>query len=171
MSTNPPDIATLQPLTPPSLERLVKTCLAKDPEARWQSAHDVKLELTWMETGVGPTAAVSKSRHYERLALGVALVLSVAAALLALQYFPHGPQSVQAVRSSLLPPSGHFFQRGNFSISPDGRVSASSPSTRTAITRCGFARSRLAAYSYLTVQGCPSGHRTVAGSASSLTES
>jgi eukaryotic-like serine/threonine-protein kinase len=120
MSANPPDIATLQPLTPPSLERLVKTCLAKDPDARWQSAHDVKLELTWLEEGAGPPAAVSQSRRHERLALGVALVLLVAAALLALQYFRRGPQPVQAVRSSLLPPSGHFFQRGNFSISPDG---------------------------------------------------
>ncbi len=32
-------------LTPPALERLIKSCLAKDPDERWQTAHDVKLQL------------------------------------------------------------------------------------------------------------------------------
>jgi hypothetical protein len=35
----------LKPLTPPSLERLVKTCVAKDPDERWQNAHDVAAQL------------------------------------------------------------------------------------------------------------------------------
>jgi serine/threonine protein kinase len=35
----------VQPMSPPSLDRLVKQCLAKDPEERMQSAHDVKLQL------------------------------------------------------------------------------------------------------------------------------
>src|SRR5205085_2761296 len=70
MSAEPPAIATLQPVTPPSLERVVKTCLAKDPDARWQSAHDIKLELTWIEQGDGPPGAVFRSRTPERVALG-----------------------------------------------------------------------------------------------------
>ena len=49
MSADPPAMATLQPMMPAALERVVKTCLAKDPDARWQSAHDLKLELTWLE--------------------------------------------------------------------------------------------------------------------------
>src|SRR5207249_6035277 len=35
---DPPSMSTLQPLTPPALERLVRRCLAKDPEQRWQNA-------------------------------------------------------------------------------------------------------------------------------------
>jgi len=82
----------------------VKTCLAKDPDARWQSAHDVKLELTWLEQGVGPPAAVSRSRNRERVVFAIGLVLLVTAVLLSLDHFRRSPQPVQAVRSSLLPP-------------------------------------------------------------------
>jgi len=120
MSADPPAIATLQPLAPPALERVVKTCLAKDPDARWQSAHDLVLELTWLEQGVAQPPAPSRSRNRERLIMGIALVFLIAAVLLSLDRFRREPQPVQAVRSSLLPPSDHFFQRGNFSVSPDG---------------------------------------------------
>jgi len=34
---------------------LVKTCLAKDPEERWQTAHDVKLQLQWIAEGGSPS--------------------------------------------------------------------------------------------------------------------
>jgi len=44
----PGPVTARQPLTPPSLARLIATCLAKDPEARWQSAHDVADELRWI---------------------------------------------------------------------------------------------------------------------------
>jgi len=41
----PPPINPQQPCVPASLERLITTCLAKDPDERWQHAHDVSLEL------------------------------------------------------------------------------------------------------------------------------
>ena len=44
----PPPLSTLQPLSPPHLERIVAKCLAKDPDARWQSAGDVRDELQWV---------------------------------------------------------------------------------------------------------------------------
>ena len=47
----PPPISTVQPMTPPALDRVVKTCLAKDPEDRWQTAHDVELQLQWIAEG------------------------------------------------------------------------------------------------------------------------
>src|SRR5438034_2693099 len=55
LTTEPPSISQLQPLTPPSLERIVKKCLAKDPDERWQSASDLATELKWMCTG-SPTS-------------------------------------------------------------------------------------------------------------------
>jgi serine/threonine protein kinase len=33
---------------PQALDRLVRTCLNKDPDQRWQSAHDIALELEWI---------------------------------------------------------------------------------------------------------------------------
>src|SRR5215471_11784660 len=73
MTSEPPALATLQPMTPPALERVVKTCLAKDPEERWQSAADVKRELQWIGEGSSAGVAVpapvrSRRRLRETLA-------------------------------------------------------------------------------------------------------
>src|SRR5262245_11559318 len=57
LKDEPPPIATVQPMTPPGLERVVRTCLAKDPDDRWQSAHDVAAELKWIAEGLSQPAA------------------------------------------------------------------------------------------------------------------
>src|SRR5215470_7588298 len=55
LTTEPPPISQLQPLMPPALERVVKKCLAKDPDDRWQSASDLASELGWIsETSSKP---------------------------------------------------------------------------------------------------------------------
>ena len=46
----PRPIAELQPLTPPAFEHVVDKCLAKDPDDRWQSAHDIASELRWISS-------------------------------------------------------------------------------------------------------------------------
>ena len=51
LEKEPEPIGTLQPLTPPSLERVIRKCLAKDPDARWQSAGDLASELRWIAEG------------------------------------------------------------------------------------------------------------------------
>src|SRR5260370_37689611 len=51
LTTDPPPISQLQPLMPPALERIVRKCLAKDPDERWQSASDLATELKWMAEG------------------------------------------------------------------------------------------------------------------------
>jgi Tol biopolymer transport system component len=84
MASEPPPISALQPMTPPALERIVRTCLAKDPDDRWQSAHDLAAELRWIaeagsQAGVpAPTVARRKSR--ERWAWGLVAALGLAAA-------------------------------------------------------------------------------------------
>jgi serine/threonine protein kinase len=42
---DPPPLSTQQPLTPPALERIVETCLAKNPGERWQHAQDLAFAL------------------------------------------------------------------------------------------------------------------------------
>src|SRR5208337_5569096 len=48
LEVDPPPISSLQPMTPPALDRVVKTCLAKDPDERWQAASDLARELKWI---------------------------------------------------------------------------------------------------------------------------
>jgi eukaryotic-like serine/threonine-protein kinase len=53
-------LSTLQPVTPPSLERLVKRCLAKSPDERWDTAHDVADELRWIgQAGLAPAGTAT----------------------------------------------------------------------------------------------------------------
>jgi pimeloyl-ACP methyl ester carboxylesterase len=47
MKDEPRPIIELAPLAPLGLDRVIRACLAKDPEQRWQSAHDVALALRW----------------------------------------------------------------------------------------------------------------------------
>ena len=51
LSSEPAPISTIQPMSPPAFDRVVKTCLAKDPDDRWQTTHDVMLELKWIAEG------------------------------------------------------------------------------------------------------------------------
>src|SRR6185436_2265136 len=90
MTAEPAPISTLQPATPPALDRVVKTCLAKDPEERWQSAADVGLELAWIARGAAEeTATASSSRG--RLWAGLAAAGFLAAAVFGLLFVLRRP--------------------------------------------------------------------------------
>ena len=84
---DPVPLAARQPLTPPSLGRLVATCLAKDPSERWQHARDVTLALKEIEEGIatGRSAQPSFVRAVPNPATSwrVHLAWAVFAALLA----------------------------------------------------------------------------------------
>ena len=45
---DPPPVSSLQPLAPPAIDHLVRRCLSKDPETRWQNANDLAAELRWL---------------------------------------------------------------------------------------------------------------------------
>src|SRR6185369_10451659 len=48
LEREPPAISSLQPAAPAQLDHLVKRCLAKEPEDRWQSVTDLGYELRWI---------------------------------------------------------------------------------------------------------------------------
>ncbi len=70
LSSEPEPMAALQPMTPPALERVIKKCLAKDPDERWQSASDLAAELRWIsESGSqagAPTSALAERKIWNR---------------------------------------------------------------------------------------------------------
>jgi len=126
MTSEPQPISTIAPggnITPPSLTRLIKRCLAKDPENRWQNARDLMLELKSVSDREEVAAAPAVSRPSQRGWMAVTAVLSVIAATLGIAYFRSaraGPETGTAVlKLSLLPPEKTNFH--SFAISPDGR--------------------------------------------------
>ena len=131
MSYDPPPMSTSQPLTPPPLDHLVKTCLAKDPEERWQSAADVMRQLRWCAdrgaaggTTVSPVGAIGKR---ERLAwAAVAAVAAATATGMSLFLVDRTrPEPAATIRFHVSPPTGTRFTLGpaapHMAVSPDGR--------------------------------------------------
>ncbi len=124
LSSDPPPISSLRPETPPALDRLVRTCLAKDPDARWQSAGDVARELKWIaeESVAGAVAAAAhrgRGGLRERLAWAVAVAAVLFGALSA--YLPRRPVAPgELTRFAIGPPSGQGFLP-IVELSPDAR--------------------------------------------------
>ena len=104
---DPPPISLTQPLSPPALDSLVARCLAKDPDQRWDSAHDVAGELRWLRDTNGRAAAAAipaRSSPRRRLApvlLVTASVALVAAAAALLWSFRPAPESRTVAGMSL----------------------------------------------------------------------
>ncbi len=79
MSSEPAPISSVRSTSPPALDRVVKTCIAKDPEERWQSAADIMRELQWVAEGASvPAASRARRRWREALAWGLAVAAVVA---------------------------------------------------------------------------------------------
>ena len=63
VSAEPPSLSSLQPQAPASLERLIRRCLAKDPDDRWQTARDLAAELRWIAEAGSGTATAAPGHH------------------------------------------------------------------------------------------------------------
>jgi Tol biopolymer transport system component len=59
MRDQPRAIGELTPATPPALDHLIRMCLAKDPDERIQTAHDVRLQLRWLGEAGSQTGAAA----------------------------------------------------------------------------------------------------------------
>lgn len=132
LQRDPEPITSLQPMTPPALDRLVKTCLAKDADERFQNAHDLKLQLEWTRDAgsqaglAAPVADRRKARQWLAWSLSaVSLALAVA---FAYAWFRASSARVQPIRSLISPPEKVSFAfNGTFGgpvLSPDGTLLA-----------------------------------------------
>jgi eukaryotic-like serine/threonine-protein kinase len=108
----------------------VKICLAKDADERFQSAHDVKLQLEWIrdagsQAGV-PAPVVAHRKTRERIAWAVSALLLIFAGIgFGTLYFLHSPAQPQVIRAYIktAPDSSFTSYNGGtagFAISPDG---------------------------------------------------
>ncbi|MEJ2086181.1 MAG: protein kinase, partial [Acidobacteriota bacterium] len=129
LDREPVPISQVQPLLPPALERVIRTCLAKDPEERFQNAHDIRLQLEWVrdagsQAGVAtPLAKRRKSR--EKLAWGLVAALGLVAVMLGLRALPEAEVKPQVFRSEIMPDRDTFLALdpsgpGPIRVSPDG---------------------------------------------------
>jgi Tol biopolymer transport system component/tRNA A-37 threonylcarbamoyl transferase component Bud32 len=86
LESDPAPMTLLQPMTPPALDRVVKRCLAKDPDKRWQTASDLCEELRWIAEGgsqaaLRPAATGGRARMLPRWAVGAGLACLIVAVI------------------------------------------------------------------------------------------
>ncbi len=105
------------------------TCLQKNPEERYQTAHDIKLELQWIAADKSSPAAApvtpAPSRSRERLGWAAALVAAIVLTAAAAMLFYHPAQSARSIRAVIDPPEKTTFNLTGDSagppvLSPDG---------------------------------------------------
>jgi serine/threonine protein kinase len=124
LEREPSPVSSLQPLSPKALDDIVRGCLAKDPDERWQTAHDVKLQLQSVRARTADVTEAMPTRRRnlrETIAWGLALTGLVAAVALGTMRGRTTSPAPSMLRASLLPPPGHSFVPNDFAISPDGR--------------------------------------------------
>lgn len=124
LSDEPPAISSVQPLTPPALERLVRICMAKDPDARRQTAHDVAADLKWIAEGnsgasIGIAPAVF-SRRFLWIAAAALIGIAAGAALMRMMWGETAPSSIARLTINADPPV-HLDTGEPVTISPNGQ--------------------------------------------------
>ena len=121
LAAEPKPVSTIRPTTPAGLDHVIRTCLAKDPDLRWQSCADVSRQLGWLATEKAPKGADRPSQN--RAFLWVALALAMAGAgLLAGMRWSRVPSRV--TQFEVNPPAKTYFNFRGISgppvPSPDG---------------------------------------------------
>ena len=119
----PLSISSLVPLSPPLLERIIRKCLAKDPNDRWQAASDLIEALEWTR-GSAPTAPppmtdAVPSQRWKTAAITAATLAAVVAILAALLFFRKASDA--ALWVALIPPAQNFSAVPTLALSPDGK--------------------------------------------------
>jgi predicted Ser/Thr protein kinase len=132
LEREPPAMSSLQPMTPPALDRVVKRCLAKETDERWQSANDLTNELKWIAEGgsqvtLAPAATAKGIRTLGRRALifGLAtLLLGAAMSGIAIWNLKPSPPPQPVTRTVInLPPGQQLAGLDGgpaVALSPDG---------------------------------------------------
>jgi eukaryotic-like serine/threonine-protein kinase len=133
---DPGPISTDQPLAPPLLDRVVKKCLAKNPERRWQTAADLRDELGWIAEGAQIDGSTNRNpgrtkRFASVWAMGSTALLAIALLIIGVRS-PALPQPSEQARFGIATPN--LPNPRHLTISPDGRWVAFAGSTASRAT-------------------------------------
>ncbi|HEY2324107.1 MAG TPA: protein kinase, partial [Thermoanaerobaculia bacterium] len=123
LDRDPTPMSVIQPLTPPSLERVVRACLAKDPDERLQTAHDVALELKWIGESSSISEPMAQRRRKRAAPWIIAGVFAAAAIAGGALYLRERQRPLAPYSFSIAPPPGTHFLRG-VAVSPDATMLA-----------------------------------------------
>jgi len=125
MSTDPPAVSTLVPAAPPAVEHIVRKCLAKDPDERWQTAADLAGELKWIggstpaAPAVEPAAVPERRRNW--LPWAVAALAAAAALAIGFVHWRETPPKLPSARFTIALPEKAGLQWYDYAtVSPDG---------------------------------------------------
>jgi eukaryotic-like serine/threonine-protein kinase len=127
LEKEPAPISGIKPFTPRSLDHIIRRCLAKDRDERWQSARDLALELkahstldsSPQDSGILPVTRHKNSR--ERLAWAVATLALLTAAFLLLRSSSKSAPGPDLVVSTILPDQWELDESVPVAISPNGK--------------------------------------------------
>ena len=128
----PARVSTIVPVTPSGLDELIHTCLAKDPNERWQGMGDVARQLRWLQSALSSArsgsvarGAVAAPRTRGRLPwLPIAAALAgIAIGAAVMWLLPRSAAAPLGVHALLLPPENNYLT-GGLALSPDARTLA-----------------------------------------------
>ena len=132
MTTEPPQVSSVAPTSPPAFDRVIRTCLAKDPDDRWQTAHDIALQLKWIQEGgssavAAPAVSPPRFRGMRVLPFLLAALATAGFVALLVRDWRRPEEAPRVLRLSVLPPPETIFTppgefaSSQFALSPDGR--------------------------------------------------
>lgn len=129
LEKDPEPLSTAKPLTPPAFQHVVTTCLQKNPEDRFQTAHDVRLQLKWIAEGgsapaIAAPPAASHNKH-ERLGWVAGIIAAALLGALVGAFFYRPISPAPLIRTVInAPESASVLLTGDFAgppvLSPDG---------------------------------------------------
>ena len=121
LEKDPDPITATYPLIPPAFEQVVATCLAKNPDDRFQSAHDLKLQLKWIAEGksFGPNPGEKKRSKREGILVVLTSILGVLLIASVVLWHSSRPMQQTAYYSAPLP-----FSARDVSVGPNGHTVA-----------------------------------------------
>ena len=145
LKDEPPAVSRTQPLAPAALDRIISTCLAKDPDDRYQSGRDLLRDLKWAASGSGDSATartVERPARSNRVAWLIATLSTIAlitTAIIALRR--DVSPAATPVQFTIAPPENTSFggpggggtgTATHVAVSPDGRYIVFVAGTRPA---------------------------------------
>jgi eukaryotic-like serine/threonine-protein kinase len=134
LKEDPPEISTANNPVAPAAERILRRCLEKNPDERFQSTRDLTFTIEGLTGHSGTSVATLdaiRPKSRERLALiivSTCLLISLAAISFVIARLARAPVEINTVRFSVPLPEkavlANDVEQHNLSISPDARYLA-----------------------------------------------